>query len=83
MTQKQVLKEIRSVIGDADSWVEFYLNGISVGAIKIEDNYGYTKKEILEQFEIGKISKTQFNIWWNNTHGWSCITFDYCVAKSY
>ena len=83
MTTNQVLKELNSVIGDSDSWVEFYLNNISVGAIKIDNKYGHTKKEILEQFEINEIGRKQFNIFLNNHYGWSCITFDYCEAKSY
>ena len=83
MTEKQVYKELRSVIGDVDSWVEFYLNDVSVGAIKLEDKYGRTKSEILEEFEVSKIGDKQFNIWWNNRYGWCCITFDYCRRNSY
>ena len=70
MTEKQVYEKLNSIIEDADSWIEFYLNDISVGAIKIEDKHGYTKKEILEQFEVSKIADKQFNIRWNNLLIW-------------
>lgn len=82
MTENTICKAINSVIGDEYCWVEFSLKGESVGAIKIDDKHGFTKKEILKQFEISRIGKKQFNLWWNNRHGWACITFDDCEVRS-
>lgn len=51
MSKTQLLKDIRSIIHDSDSWIQFYYHGQKAGALNLECE-DYTKQELFDNYYI-------------------------------
>ena len=83
MTKTEIMKKINECIGCDDKWFSMYYKGKEIGSIKMDDQYGHTKKEILEFFELREERDGDWTLWMENQFGNVCYSFDACRVEGY